>query len=94
MLLCFVIASLSFGNINRFFNATELACQSLNCTEGEELRADIFRILRQSKTPKANLTKEEFKAMKELKSDWYHIIPTADKGVAVVVMDKMITSGK
>ena len=67
---------------------TESACQSLMPTEAEELIADISRILRQSKTPKANLTKEEFKAMKELKSDGDHIILTPDKGVALVVMDK------
>ena len=67
---------------------TEIACQSLNPTDAEELRADISRILRQCKTPKANLTKEEFKAMKEMKSHGDYIILTADKGVALVAIDK------
>ena len=47
-----------------------MGCQSLNPTDAEEFRADVSRILKKSRTPpKANLTKEEFKAMKELKSD-------------------------
>ena len=66
----------------------EVACQSLNATEAEELRAGISRTPRQSKQPKANLTKQEFKAIEELKSDGHHIILTADKRVALVVMGK------
>ena len=77
-----------------YITVTEIACQSLNRTDAEELRADISRILKQSNIPKANLTKEEFKAMKELRSDRDHITITNDKGVALVVMDKVITSGK
>ena len=66
----------------------EVACQSLNPTDAEELRADISRIRRQSTPPKANLTNEEWKAIKQLKSDRDCIILTADKGVALVGMDK------
>ena len=36
---------------------------------------------------KPNLTKEEVKALKQPKSDKDHIILTANKGVALVVMD-------
>ena len=57
-------------------------------TDAEEVRADISRILKQSKPPKPNLTREEVKALKQLKSDKGHIILTADKGVALVVMDR------
>ena len=67
----------------------EIACQSLHPTDAEQLRADVSRILKKSRTPPtANLTREEFRAMKELKSDRDHIILTADKGVALIVMDK------
>ena len=68
---------------------TKIACQGLNPTDVEELRADVSRILKKSRMPhKANLTKEEFKAMKELKADRDCIILTADKEVALIVMDK------
>ena len=63
-----------------------MAC--LKPTYAEELRADISRMLRQPRKTKVNLTKEEFKAMKELKSDRDCIILMADMEVVVVVMDK------
>ena len=55
-------------------------------TDAEDLRADISRILKQSKPHKPNLTKEELNIIKQLKSDKDHIILTADKGMALVVM--------
>ena len=50
----------------------------LNPTEAEDLRAEISRILKQSRKPTKNLTKDEFKAIRELKLDREHIILTAD----------------
>ena len=44
-------------------------------------------LLRKSLAPKCNLNKEETKALAELKRDKDRIILTADKGVAVVVLD-------
>ena len=41
-----------------------------------------------SKPSKPNLTREEWKALKQLKSDKDHIIVTADKGLALVNMDR------
>ena len=38
--------------------------------------------------PKYNLTKEEHKALEELKKDKTRTILTADKGVSIVVIDK------
>ena len=49
-------------------------------TEAEDLRADVSRILKQFRKPTKNVTKDEFKAIKELKSDRECIILTADKG--------------
>ena len=45
-------------------------------------------ILKKVKTPRQNITKEECKAIGELKRDNNRLILTADKGVALVVMDK------
>ena len=48
----------------------------------------IYRVLRQSHRLKPNLRKEEIKAIKQLKADKDHMVLTADKGVALVVMDR------
>ena len=45
-------------------------------------------ILKKAKNPTQNITKEEQKAIGELKRDNNRLILTADKGVALVVMDK------
>ena len=37
--------------------------------------------------PKSNLTKAQFQAIRELKRDGDCIVLTADKGVAMVIMD-------
>ena len=65
-----------------------MACQSLKPTEVEEFRADIARVLKQARSPKSNISKEEWKAIKELRTDKGCQILTADKGVTLVVMDK------
>ena len=54
----------------------------------EELRADINQVLRASHPPKPNLTKAQNLAIRELKKDRDHIVLTADKGVAMVIMDR------
>ena len=72
-----------------YITAIEVTCQRLPPTNADEWRADISRILKQSKLPKPNLTREELKALKQLKSDQDHINLIADKGVALVVIKKM-----
>ena len=52
------------------------------------MRAEVSRIQKQSRKPPKNLTKDEFKAIRELKSEREHIILRADKGVVLVVMDR------
>ena len=49
-----------------YITAVEVACQSLNPTDTEELRAGISRIFEQSKLPKPNLTREVWKTLKNL----------------------------
>ena len=65
-----------------------MICQSLKPTEAEEFRADISRVLKQARPPKSDISKEEWRAIKELRADKECLILTADKGVALVVMDK------
>ena len=74
--------------ILEYITSMELVCQSLNIYEAEELRSDIYRALRHSHPSRPNLRKEEKKALKQLKTDKEHIVLTADKGVALVVMDR------
>ena len=54
----------------------------------DELRGRVKSILKKAKTPKQNISKEEQKAIGELKKDNTRLILTTDKGVALVVMDK------
>ena len=54
----------------------------------DELRGRVKTILKKVRTPRQNITKEECKAIGELKRDNNRLILTADKGVALVVMDK------
>ena len=68
--------------------AVEVACQSLKLTKAEEVRADIARVLKQARPPMSNISKEEWRAIKELRTGKEHLILAADKRVALVVMDK------
>ena len=54
----------------------------------EEFRAHTARVLKQARPAKSNISKEEWKAIKELRTDKEHLILTADKGVVLVVIDK------
>ena len=71
-----------------YITAIEAACTKLSQQDAQELRADVNRVLRSSHPPKPNLTKAQNIAIRELKRDRDHIVLTADKGVAMVVMDK------
>ena len=65
------------------------ACTKLPPGEAEELRAETSHLLRYSFCPtKPNITMEEFKAIKELREDQSRVVLTADKWVAMVIMDK------
>ena len=52
------------------------------------MRADVNGLVRKSQVPRPNLTKEESKALAELKRDKDRTILTAGKVVAMVVLDK------
>ena len=63
-------------------------CHKLKEGEADELSVEIKNILKKAQTPRSNISKEEFKAIRELKEDDSRIILTADKGVALVVLNK------
>ena len=71
-----------------YITAIEAACTKLSQQDAEELRADINRVLRSSHPPKPNLTNAQNLALRELKMDRDCIVLTADKGVAMVIMDR------
>ena len=66
----------------------EQVCQKLTPGEADELRVEVKTILKKTPASRLNLTKEEQKAIGELKRDKTRVILTADKGVSLVVMDK------
>ena len=71
-----------------YITAIEAACTKLSQQDAEELRADINRVLKSSHPPKPNLTKAQNLTLRELKRDRDCIVLTADKGVAMVIMDR------
>ena len=77
-----------------YITAVELDCLNLEPHGAEELRAERRGFLKHSKNPKRNISKEEVQALAELKKDQSRVILTADKGVAIVVMDRKEYSKK
>ena len=71
-----------------YIKAIETACQSLDVNSAEELRSDMYRVLRHPCQLRTNLCKEEMTEIKQLKADKDRIILTADKGVVLVVIDQ------
>ena len=64
-----------------YIAAIEQACHKLKEGEADELRVEVKNLLKKAKTPRSNIAKEEFQAIKELKKDDSRIILTADKGL-------------
>ena len=78
--------------VREYIAAVEQACSRLSQGEADELRVEVKKTLKKTHhTPRttSNITREEFKALKELKEDKSRIILTTDKGVALVIMDKV-----
>ncbi|XP_072023469.1 uncharacterized protein [Amphiura filiformis] len=68
----------------------ETACHLLGNTSNKaaELRSDCVQVLKQSKPPPSNISKEERAALRELKEDKDITILPADKGRATVILNK------
>ena len=65
-------------------------CPKLDKGETDELRVEVRKALKksQNKTRSFNITKDENQALQKLKKDKERVILTADKGMALVVMNK------
>ena len=66
----------------------EQAHSKLYQEKADECRIEAKNVLKRSQLPKTNITREEVKAIKELREDDIRMIMTTDKWVALVVMDK------
>ena len=71
-----------------YITAVEQACLNPEAHNAEELRAKIRGALRHAYNLRRNITKDEAQALAELRKDHSRVILTADKGVALVVMDR------
>ena len=77
--------------VREYIVAVEQACSRLSPREADEMRVEVKKALKKTQcTPRSpsNITREEYKAFKELKEDKSRIILTMNKGVALVIMDK------
>ena len=83
----FSIAPNNIPNMD-YITAVESMCGKLKEEDAMALRTDINALLRKAKMPKPNLTKEERTGLAKLKKDKDRVVLIADKGVAMVVMDK------
>ena len=73
--------------VTEYVAVIEQACSKLQQGEAEELRGEVKTIIKKAHNSPPNITKEERKAITELKKDPTRMILTADKGVSLVVMD-------
>ena len=76
--------------VTEYIVATEQACTKIDQRKQDEFRVEVKRLLLQDQNNKRqiNVSKEELKALKELKLDTNRLILTANKVVALVVIDK------
>ena len=68
--------------VKEYIAAVEQACTKIEQGKQEEFRCEVKRLLKQDQNNRrqANVSKEELKALKELKLDNNRLILTADKG--------------
>ena len=68
--------------------ATEQACSNMEPNSAEELRAETRGALKHTHLSRSNINREEVHAPVELRRDSSKVILTADKGLALVIIDK------
>ena len=77
--------------VEEYIVAIEKACPKIEQGKANELRVEVKKALKKSQNaPRSpsNITREDVKALHELRKDKDRIILMADKGVALVVMNK------
>ena len=73
--------------IAQYVAAVENACTKLEEGKAEEFRVQVKSAIQKIKPPRSNLTRGERRAISELKKDESRMILTANKGVALVVLN-------
>ena len=69
--------------VSDYIVAVEQACSRLSQGKADEMRVEVKKVLKKTlctPRPPSNITREEYKALKELKEDKSRIILTADEG--------------
>ena len=74
--------------VAEYIMAIENVCNQLQQGKAEELRGEIKSDLKNIHTPRSNITREERKAIDELRRHKTKMILRVDKGVSMVVMDR------
>ena len=74
--------------------ATEQASSRLPTQEADEFRSDVNRLLKQQHNNHCNLNPAQCRALTQLKQDNKRVVLTADKGVAMVIMDQQDYNSK
>ena len=81
--------------ITEYIAVTKRICDELgenttgkDCTEIYQKTKEVLQHFKEKKGPTHNITKQEKEAIKTLREDSSRVVLTADKGVALVVMDK------
>ena len=77
--------------IEAYITATEQASFRLPAQEADEFRLEVNKILKQQQqyhSNQCNLNPSQCRALTQLKQDNSRVVPTADKGVAMVIMDQ------
>ena len=80
-----------------YITAVEEASSKLPSNETDELRSDVSHLLRQQHTQHnnhSNLNPIQCRALTQLKQDTSRVVLTADKGVAMVIMDQQDYNNK
>ena len=81
--------------LTEYIAATKKICDDLgentigmDCTEIYQKTKEILQHYKERKNYNRNITKKEREVLKTLREDTSHMVLTADKGIALVVMDK------
>ena len=80
-----------YPHIDAYITAVEQASSKLLAQEADELRSDVNRLLKQQETQhnkQCNLNPTQCTALTQLKQDTSRVVLTADKGMAMVIMDQ------
>ena len=74
--------------IGEYITAIENVCNQLEQGKGEELRGEVKKVLKKVHPPRPNISRDERKAIEQLRKDKTRVILMVDKGVSMVVMDR------